>query len=65
MVTAMVAAIARVVVVPSLVVNGNPHFRRVAIVHTVGASVVFLPPKVLGVVYVWVVVVAAPVSSTV
>lgn len=55
-------AIARVVVVPALIVDGNSHFRWVAMVQAVAALVVVLAPEVLGVVDVGVVVHPVPIG---
>ena len=54
-------AAGRIVVVPALVVDRDPHFGRIAVVQAVGTAVVLVPPKVLRVVDVRVVVEAVPI----
>ena len=61
-VAAVELARARVVVVPALVVDRDPHLGRVPVVEAVGRAVVLAAPVVLGVVHVRVVVEAVPVG---
>src|SRR6056297_830611 len=46
-VAAVVAAVARIEVVPPLVVDRDTHLRRVTVVHAVGAAIVLLSPEIL------------------
>src|SRR5262245_30827344 len=55
----------RVFVVPLLVVNRNSHLRRIAVVQAFGAAVVFVAPKILGVIDVRIVVEAVPILNAV
>jgi len=59
----VIATTARIHVVPLLVVDGNPHFWRIAMVQAVAAAVVLLSPEILWVVDVGVVVEAIPIMG--
>lgn len=61
----MVPAGTGIVIVPALVVDRDPHFRRIAVIHVLTTLVVFLTPVVSWVVDVWVVVETLPVLITV
>ena len=61
MVTVMEPAARRVIVVPLLVVDRDPHFGGIAVVHAIAAAVVFLSPEVLRIIHVRVVVKSIPV----
>ncbi len=63
--SAVVKATIGVVVVPTLVVDRNPHFGRVAVVQAVGTPVVFVTPEILRVVHVRIVVEALPILGRV
>jgi hypothetical protein len=43
----MVSLGCRVKVVPALVVHGDSHFWRIAIVHTIGTAIILISPVVL------------------
>lgn len=62
MVTEVIAAIARILVVPLSVVNGDLHLRWIAIVQAIAAAIVFASPEVLRIIDVRIVVEAAVVS---
>lgn len=59
----MESAVARIIVVPLLVVDGNPHFRRIPVVQAIAAAKVFLSPEVLGIVDVRIVIKPIPVAE--
>ena len=56
-------AAARVIVVPLLVVDGNPHLRRIPVIQAIAAAEVFLPPEILWVIDVRIVVKPIPVAE--
>jgi hypothetical protein len=56
LVPAVVSAALRILIVPLAIVNRNPHFGRIAIVHVFGTSVVVLSPEVLGIIDVGIVI---------
>jgi len=56
-------AVARVIVVPLLVVDWNPHFWRIPVVQAITASEVLLPPEILGVIDIRIVVEPIPVAE--
>ena len=55
-------AIAGVIVVPAFIVNGNSHFRWVAMIQAVAALVIILAPEVLGVIDIGIVVHPVPIG---
>ena len=57
------SAVTGVVIVPLLVVHGDPHLRRIPVVQTVTTLEVLLAPEILGIVDVWVVVEAVPIAE--
>ena len=61
----MIAPAFWVIVVPILVVNGDPHLRRIAVIEAFGAAIVLVTPVVLRVVNIGVVVESFPIMRTV
>ena len=61
----MVPAGTGIVIVPALVVDRDPHFWRIAVIHILTTLVVFLTPVISWVVDVWVMVETLPVLITV
>ena len=59
----VIATITWVVVVPFLVVHGNPHLWRIPVVKAIATSVVLLSPEVLRIVDIRVVVEPIPVAE--
>lgn len=62
---AVVLAAVGIVVVPLFVVDRYPHFGRIAMIQTIGTSVVLVPPEILWVVDVRIMVKSFPVLRTV
>lgn len=54
---------ARVIVVPLLVVNRNSHFRWIPVIQAIAAAKVLLSPEILGVVDIRIVVKPVPVAE--
>jgi len=59
----MESAVARIIVVPLLVVDGNPHFWRIPVVQAITAAKVLLSPEILGIVDVRIVIKPIPVAE--
>ena len=59
----MESAVAWVIVVPLLVVDGNPHLWRVSVVQAIATAKVLLSPEILGIVDVRIVVEPIPVAE--
>ena len=59
--TPVVSARARVVVLPPFVVDRYSHLLRISVVQTFGASVVMVPPEILWVIHIWIVVESFPI----
>ena len=57
------SAVARVIVVPLLVVDRNPHFWRIPVVQAITALEILLSPEILGIVYVRIVIKPIPVAE--
>ena len=51
----VVWAVSRVIIVPLAIVDGDLHFRRIAVIHTIATAIVFITVEILRVVDVWVV----------
>ena len=62
-VSAVEPSVARIEIMPLLVVNGDSHFRRVAMVETIIATEILLPVEVLGIVDIWVVIETIPITK--
>ncbi len=61
MVAAVIQPAIGVVIVPSLIVNRDPHLRRIAVIQAVGTSIVLVPVEILWVIYVRVMIEALPI----
>ena len=63
MVSAVEPSVARIEIMPLLVVNRDSHFRGVAMVETIIATEILLPVEVLGIVDIRVVIEAIPITK--